>query len=110
LKDNVLLPISILALLILLAKISNWIFDYDGQTIGILNTVMFVFLGVVWLVFGFFNDNRKAGAIIIACGLYLMAWSFLPENDFFNVVGILCLLVPVLIGRFQKNKAEKAEA
>ncbi|HRV89841.1 MAG: hypothetical protein KA780_06930 [Prolixibacteraceae bacterium] len=109
LKDNVLLPVSILAIVILLAKISNWIFNYDGQTVGVINTVMFVFLGVIWLIFGFFSDNRKTGAILIACGLYLIAWSFLPENDFFNVAGILCLVVPVLIGRFRRGENDMEE-
>ncbi len=109
-KQFILVAVSIIAILILLAKISNWFMDYDEQTAGLINTIMFVFIGLAWCIYGLFSDDRKTGAIIIACGLYLMVLSFLPESDILNVLAILCMLVPMLMSRFQRGKADEVEA
>lgn len=109
-KQFILVTVSILAILVLMAKMSNWFMDYDEQTAGLINTIMFVVIGLAWCVFGFFREDRKTGAIIIACGLYLMVMSFLPESDILNVVAILCMLVPMLMRRFRRVKADEVEA
>lgn len=109
-KQFILVTVSILAILVLLAKMSNWFMDYDEQTAGLINTIMFVVIGLAWCVFGFFREDRKTGAIIIACGLYLMVMSFLPESDLLNVLAIVGMLVPMLISRFRKGKTDEVKA
>lgn len=97
----------ILLLLVVIGKISNWFLDYGDKTNEILNSAMFILLGIVILAFSFrFKDNIKR-IVFVVSGIYLIVMNFIPYFKLRSIIGIVCVLVPLLILRFSRVKKEK---
>lgn len=88
---------------VLAGKILNWLLHFNDTTNFILNTSMFSLIGIAYIVVGAIWDKRAGKVILIFCGLFLITYNFLPENIVFQIVGIACILVPMLIARFSKD-------
>lgn len=101
---------KITALLIFGAKFSSWIFNYSVATNYIIDFTMFSFIGICYLIFGYFLENKLNKMIVILSGLYLIVWKFLPENNYLLKVVILAIVLPTLIGKFSKETKSLAES
>lgn len=106
LKNKILKALSALAVLTLFVQISTWFYDYDNETKHLINAVMFAIIGVSYLIFGFSLSEKITKLTLIACGLFLIVMNFIPKNTFVEVIGIICLIIPMLIGRFSKEIKE----
>lgn len=89
--------------IVLFAKVLNWIFKFNDEVNQLINTSMFCLIGIAYIVVGFVYDNKWIKAIIITCGLFLLAMNFMSPNNVLDILAIACLLVPMLIGRFYKE-------
>ncbi len=65
---------------------------------------MFSLIGVAYVVVGFAWNNKFTKIIFITCGLFLIAMNFIEKNTILTIIGIICMLTPMLIGRFYKEK------
>jgi hypothetical protein len=94
----------ILIALVLAGKVLNWILNFSDETNHILNSTMFILIGVAYIVVGFVWDNWLIKTAIITCGIFLIIMNFFESNTILNVIGIVCILTPMLIARFNKEK------
>jgi predicted acyltransferase len=97
-------------LMVLAGKILNWFFNFNPFLNYWMNATMFCLIAIAYLFIGFAWDNRFIKAIFIFCGVFLIGMNFLPDQLWRNVVGIACLLGPILIGRFAGNESKKIAA
>lgn len=86
--------------MIITGKILNWIIGFEDSTNQLINKAMYIFIGLSYLIFGFFHDQIKFKLTTITCGLFLISMNFLPKNDYMNAMGIISMLLPLLIRRF----------
>lgn len=100
----------ILIAIVLVAKISNWFFHFNDQTNSLLNTAMFSLIGMAYLAMGYIWDGKFLKVVIIACGLFLIVMNFLTPNNILDILGIACVLTPMLIARtYKEPKSEATE-
>lgn len=94
---------KILVIAVLIAKISNWFFNYSDKTNKLINTYMFCLIGFAYLVGSTAWQVTLNKLIFLICGLYLIVMNFLPQHTALTIVGIICILVPMLIAKFSKE-------
>lgn len=102
-KKILFLIFKIAIALVLILKIANWIFDFSDQTNFLLNTAMFSLIGIAYLYFGFALKVKLISFIMIACGAFLIIYNFIEKSTIITVIGIICLIVPMIIFRFDKK-------
>lgn len=91
-------------MVILAAKILNWFLHFSDETNRVLNIIMFSLIGTAYLVMGFKLENRLKRIIIMTCGIALIILNFFETNSIVSIAGILCILVPMLIARFNPDE------
>lgn len=99
----------ILIALVLIAKILNWFLHFNHTTNQILNTIMFSLIGIAYIVMGTVWSNRFVKISITACGAFLIVMNFFNDHIALNIIGIACILTPVLIARFHKDPNSEKE-
>jgi hypothetical protein len=67
---------------------------------------MFSLIGISYAVVGFNGEPFWRRLVFITYRLYLLVMGYFPENVYLNLVGILCILTPVLIARFSGKEKE----
>lgn len=92
----------ILFLIVVAVKISSWFFDYGVLGNKIINTVMFSVIGIYYILLGISVEKKLVMALFLVCGLYLVIMNFLPANLTINIIGIICVMVPLLFEKFSK--------
>ncbi|HYO20899.1 MAG TPA: hypothetical protein VER36_00755 [Flavisolibacter sp.] len=92
-----------LIFLVLGGKILSLILNFSDETDRILNTVMFTLIGIAYIVMGYVWDYRLLKIIITSCGLFLIGMNFFGNNVTLSIIGIFCVLIPMLIARFDKK-------
>ena len=107
-KDKLFFAFRILCVVILLAKVSNWIFHYSDQTNEILNGTMFSLIGIAYIAIGLAWIKKWVKFTLVACGLYLIAMNFFNEYLAVVIIGIVCLIVPMVIARVVKDVDDEA--
>jgi len=85
---------------IVIGKLSNWIFHFSDETNLILNSSMFILIGVAYLVGAFIWDKKMTNAIFFICGAYLIIMNFIGDSNLKAIFGIICILTPMLIIKF----------
>ncbi len=95
--------------IILIGKILNWFLHFGDQTNQILNILMFGLIGIAYTIAGFLWDKKLTltKTIIICCGLFLIIMNFITEHTILTVIGIICILTPMLIARFTKDESNE---
>lgn len=96
----------IVAIIVLIAKISAWFADYSDQTKNLISTAMFLVIGGYIFTTGIFLDKISHKIIFLVCGIFLSIYKFLPENIFVPYIAIACVVVPTLIGKYFLNDEE----
>lgn len=95
----------VLLIIVLIGKISNWFINYSDKTNQILNAGMFILIGIHYLVSSFVWDKKLINATFFVCGLYLIGMNFINDFGLKSLIGIVCILTPMLIIRFLPKKA-----
>lgn len=97
----------ILIVFVLIGKVLNWLLNFSGETNKILNILMFTLIGIAYIVMGWVWDNKITKIVATTCGVFLIAMNFFHNTPLLNLVGIVCILTPMLIARFYKEGDEK---
>ncbi len=95
--------------IVLIGKISNWFLNYSDETNQILNAGMFTLIGIAYLVGGFVWDKKLVNIIFMTCGIYLIVMNFIGDFGLKSIIGIVCILTPMLIARFLPNETDEKE-
>ena len=107
-KNILFTSFRVLLILVLIAKILNWFLKFSEETNQVLNAAMFCLIGVAYIYMGFVWDKKLVKLLIVFCGIFLILMNFVPERTWITIVGIVCILVPMIIARFQKKEKENA--
>src|SRR3712207_1993317 len=102
-KNVLFTTFRILIALVLLGKIFNWFLKFGEETNQILNAAMFSLIGISYIVMGSIWEKRALRVLITGCGLFLIARNFFDENITLSIIAITCILVPMLVARFEKR-------
>jgi hypothetical protein len=105
-KTKLFLLFRIAIFLILGLKVLNLFLHFGDRTNQLINVSMFSLIGISYAVVGFNWEPFWQRVVFIACGLYLLAMAYFSGNVYLNLVGILCILTPVLIARFSGREKE----
>lgn len=95
--------------IVLIGKISNWFLNYSDETNQILNAGMFTLIGIAYLVGGFVWNKKLINIIFLVCGIYLIAMNFIGDFGLKSIIGIVCILTPMLIARFSTDETDEKE-
>jgi drug/metabolite transporter (DMT)-like permease len=90
--------------IVLVGKISNWFFNYGDETNAILNTVMFSVIGITYLVMAWAFEKALVKGIFVLCGVYLIVMNFIPAYSWNSILGIVCILTPLFLGKLSQHK------
>lgn len=105
-KKNPFKVISLLATLILIAIVANWFLHFSAQVNNLIKVSMFIVIGIAFMIYSYALSNKLNKSIVFLCGVYLIVMNFLPDNEVFSIISIICLVVPMLIGRFSREMRE----
>lgn len=83
----------------------NWFLDFSYKTNFILNTFMFSLIGIAYIVVGYVWDHKVYKVLMMLCGSFLIVMNFLPGDLIVNIIGIACIITPLLIARFTDKKS-----
>ena len=97
---------KILVTLVLIAKITNWVFHYSEEINTIINATMFTLIGIAYVVAGFIWNRKTTNLLFLVSGLYLILMSFIPDVSWKSIIGIICIVTPLFIVRFFPEKEE----
>ena len=95
--------------IVLIGKISNWFLNYSDETYQILNAGMFSLIGIAYLVSGSVWDKKSINVVFIICGIYLIGMNFVGDFGLKSIIGIACILTPILISRFSPKETDEKE-
>jgi hypothetical protein len=70
----------------------------------VIHGVMFTLIGLAYLVMAYAWAPAFPRLVIFLCGLLLLVLTFLDKNTWSDITRIGCIVVPMLIARFQKEK------
>ena len=108
-KKNLHKIFLILIGILLVGKISNWFLNYSEEINQILNAGMFTLIGTAYVVGGFGWNKKLVNVIFLICGVYLIVMNFIEDFDLKSIIGIVCLVIPMLIARFSPDETEGNE-
>lgn len=101
-KNTLLKIFGVCVALVLIAKMSHWIFKYDEKTVHIINLAMFSLIGIYYVIVSLTLDETRFKLLFVCCGLYLIVMNFLDEMTILSIIGIICILAPMLVGKYAK--------
>lgn len=103
-KNKIFTAFKILIALVLIGKILNWFLNFSQETNQQLNMAMFSLIGIAYVVMSYSWNQQLLRIGIMSCGLFLIVMNFFPATTPLEIVGIVCILAPMLIARFYKEK------
>ena len=109
LKNNTLKIYRILIGIVLIGKISNWFLNYSDETNKILSTAMLCLIGIAYLAFSWAFDKTILKLILAICGIYLIIMNFIPDFSWNSIIGIVCIITPMIIGKFLPEEEDDEE-
>jgi membrane-bound ClpP family serine protease len=95
---------TVLVVAVLAGKVAGWVVHFDEGINKALNTAMFSLIGVAYIVMGFAWVNRQWQFLFFTCGAMLIIINFLQPGAVINIIGIVSIVVPLLVARFNKEK------
>ena len=105
---NILFTIfRILCVLVFAGQIAKLFMDFSEQTGRYLNAAMFILIGIAYIVVGSAWEHKVTRMVFTICGLFLIVMNFLDKNMVIDVLGIACILTPMLIRYFHKREASR---
>lgn len=102
-KKNAFSLLRVLVAIILLAKILGWFLNYNEKTNTIINSLMFIVIGIYYLIFGVALTELKLKITLIISGIFLICMNFLPNSIVLSIIGIACIIIPILLVKYSKE-------
>lgn len=90
---------------VLIGKISGLFLHYSDETNKILDTIMFSMIGFFYLVTSWAFDKKIIKITLAVCGIYLIVMNFIPDFNVKSIIGIICIITPLIIGRFSSKNS-----
>ena len=109
LKNNTFKIYRLLIGIVFVGKISNWFLNYSDETNKTLNTAMFCLIGITYLACAWAFDKTILKFVLAICGIYLIIMNFIPDFSWKSIIGIICILTPMIIGRFLQEEDYEEE-
>ncbi len=107
-REKSTLILSILVGIVLIGKVFGRFLDFSDETHQLLNTAMFSLIGVSYLTFAWAYEKPLLKAIFLICGIYVILMNFIPDFGWMKtIIGIVCILTPMIIGRFFPNEGQE---
>lgn len=92
----------ILIALVLPAKVANWFLDLNRELTNLISTVMFCLIGLGYIFMNQHTFDQKWPKILtMVCGSYIILMNFINKNTFLTIVGIICIVSPLILARLQ---------
>ena len=108
-KKILFIVFRVLITIVLIGKISNWFLNYSDETNKILNASMFTLIGIAYIVAGYVWDTKLIKITFLVSGVYLMVISFVTDFDLKPILGIVCILTPMILVRFSPEEPDEEE-
>ncbi|HAH36269.1 MAG TPA: hypothetical protein DEQ87_05445 [Algoriphagus sp.] len=89
--------------IILIGKISGWIWGFDNEYDGMINLGTFVLIGAAYISAAIAWNSNLYRWIFLICGIYLIVMNFL-DFELKSILGIACILTPLLLSRISSEK------
>ena len=70
---------------------------------------MFCLIGVAYLAFSWAFDKFSLKVIFAICGIYLILMNFIPDFSWNSIIGIICILTPMIIAKFLPEEDDDEE-
>jgi biotin transporter BioY len=102
-KKNIFSVLGILIAIILISKISGWFLTYSEKTNTIINSLMFIVIGIYYLIFGIGLTELNIKITFILSGIFLICMSFFPNNMVLSIIGFACIIIPSLLVKYSKE-------
>lgn len=96
------------AFIILIARMLGWVLHYSKTTDHLLDVAMFTFIGIAYLVMAVVWNKGLLRLLLFMCGVFLVMFNFIERNTVIEIASICCLLIPMVIARFSKDKSGNA--
>jgi hypothetical protein len=96
--------LNILLGMVLIAKIANWFFSFDEATNDLINTVMFCLIGTIYIIWSVYQTKINFKVLLVLCGIVIISMNFISLGYWFKIVGIVCILIPIVLFQFQGKK------
>jgi hypothetical protein len=100
--------ISGIAIAILLAKLFGAVFNFSPESIKLINSIMFIYIGAVILLFAYAITNKLYKIILVLGGIYIIVYSFLPKETLYSIPAIIAIIGAMLIGKYSKETTNTA--
>ena len=94
---------------VLIARFTDIFFNYSEETDQLITTSMFCLLGVGYIRFAFLESQKGYQLLFALCGMYLIIMNFIEKNDILTIIGIICILLPLVLRRIYKKKKKVFE-
>lgn len=108
LKTSLFKVFQILLGVVLLGKVLHFIVHLPDPTNRVLNATMFSLIGIAYAVMAWVWKPLFTKLVIVTCALFLVGMNFFSANTTMDIIAIVCLLIPMLIARFNKSVNDKA--
>ncbi|HWI90159.1 MAG TPA: hypothetical protein VNT20_02745 [Flavisolibacter sp.] len=92
---------TLIIFVVLMAKTANWFLNFNEEINQFLNVVMFSLIGLAYLVMAYVWDQRLLKLVIAICGIFLIAMNLVEKSITIDIIGIVCILTPMLVAKFQ---------
>ena len=103
-KKTIKITVFILLMIVLIAKVSNWFFNFSEAIKNIIDIVMFCLIGFVYIFWSVYQPKMKYKGLLIVCGAVIILMNFIRSIVWIKIAGIVCILIPLILFQFQGNK------
>lgn len=110
LNNYYILIFRVLLGLTLFFKISNWFIAYSAETNNIINITMFCLIGIAFLAFSWAVNKIIIKLTLLICGIFLIAMNFIPDFETKSIIGITCLLLPLILAKLFPEEEQNLNA
>ncbi len=67
---------------------------------------MFSLIGIAYLTISWVFDKTILKTVFAICGIYLIIMNFITDSSWSSIIGIVCLVIPIIIGKFLPEEKE----
>ena len=102
-KNNLFSILRYSTIAILLIKISGLFIDFSEKNQTIINSLMYIAIGFNYLLFGIALPELKFKITLLISGTFLIWMNFLPNNNVLSIIGIACIIMPMIFAKYSKE-------
>lgn len=103
-RVNPFLIFRLLLGVVLVGKIAGWFLHFNEVTNDVLNAAMFILIGIWFVSAAYAWESKLSKIVFLICGLYLIVMNFVPDFYAKSIIGIPCIVIPLLMMRFSKDE------